>query len=325
MPAARSTAAAASSPTSRCAGPVEGFNPSRFGRTCGRGRCSPTYAAALPAEGDERIQGRRQEPTLLGAASWSPTRWWPSSETSSWRRTREDGRSGLHGGRGVHPGDDPVRHRHRAVRRRRGAAQPHRDDPQAQFALSQFASGQQPVESRRLRIDTSRPGRGQSRRIPPFHMLPAAQPVGSDWPGAGSDAMSDGTRRCRPARIVLRSLKRRMRLERLEISGFKSFPDRADVAFDTGVTAIVGPNGAARATSSTPSHGCSASRAPRASAASGWKTSFSAAATRASRPPPPKCRAASSDRGRARRRCRRRRSTTETADRLLGRRPADAR
>jgi chromosome segregation protein len=34
-----------------------------------------------------------------------------------------------------------------------------------------------------------------------------------------------------------------MRLERLEISGFKSFPDRADLSFDRGVTAIVGPNG----------------------------------------------------------------------------------
>jgi chromosome segregation protein len=34
-----------------------------------------------------------------------------------------------------------------------------------------------------------------------------------------------------------------MRLERLEIAGFKSFPERADLAFDSGVTAIVGPNG----------------------------------------------------------------------------------
>lgn len=34
-----------------------------------------------------------------------------------------------------------------------------------------------------------------------------------------------------------------MRLNRLEISGFKSFPDRAELAFDDGVTAIVGPNG----------------------------------------------------------------------------------
>ena len=34
-----------------------------------------------------------------------------------------------------------------------------------------------------------------------------------------------------------------MRLERLEINGFKSFSDRAELAFDQGVTAIVGPNG----------------------------------------------------------------------------------
>ena len=34
-----------------------------------------------------------------------------------------------------------------------------------------------------------------------------------------------------------------MRLNYLEISGFKSFPERAELAFDTGVTAIVGPNG----------------------------------------------------------------------------------
>jgi chromosome segregation protein len=34
-----------------------------------------------------------------------------------------------------------------------------------------------------------------------------------------------------------------MRLERLEIHGFKSFSDRAELTFDHGVTAIVGPNG----------------------------------------------------------------------------------
>src|SRR5262245_16542222 len=34
-----------------------------------------------------------------------------------------------------------------------------------------------------------------------------------------------------------------MRLNRLEIAGFKSFPDRSELTFDIGVTAIVGPNG----------------------------------------------------------------------------------
>src|SRR5512142_1649901 len=34
-----------------------------------------------------------------------------------------------------------------------------------------------------------------------------------------------------------------MRLQRLEINGFKSFSDRSELAFDADVTAIVGPNG----------------------------------------------------------------------------------
>ena len=34
-----------------------------------------------------------------------------------------------------------------------------------------------------------------------------------------------------------------MRLNHIEIAGFKSFPERAELAFDGGVTAIVGPNG----------------------------------------------------------------------------------
>ena len=34
-----------------------------------------------------------------------------------------------------------------------------------------------------------------------------------------------------------------MRLSKLHINGFKSFPDRAELGFDIGVTAIVGPNG----------------------------------------------------------------------------------
>ena len=34
-----------------------------------------------------------------------------------------------------------------------------------------------------------------------------------------------------------------MRLDHIKIAGFKSFPERAELAFDDGVTAIVGPNG----------------------------------------------------------------------------------
>src|SRR5688500_7351677 len=34
-----------------------------------------------------------------------------------------------------------------------------------------------------------------------------------------------------------------LKLERLELHGFKSFHDRTELHFDSGVTAVVGPNG----------------------------------------------------------------------------------
>ena len=34
-----------------------------------------------------------------------------------------------------------------------------------------------------------------------------------------------------------------MKLKKLEISGFKSFPDKARISFPEGISAIVGPNG----------------------------------------------------------------------------------
>ena len=34
-----------------------------------------------------------------------------------------------------------------------------------------------------------------------------------------------------------------LRLDRLEIAGFKSFSDKTEVRFPTGITGVVGPNG----------------------------------------------------------------------------------
>ena len=51
------------------------------------------------------------------------------------------------------------------------------------------------------------------------------------------------------------------------VAGFKSFPDRSELTFDTGSLPSLGRTAAARATSSTRSPGCLASRAPRACAA----------------------------------------------------------
>lgn len=37
-----------------------------------------------------------------------------------------------------------------------------------------------------------------------------------------------------------------MQLEKIEMSGFKSFADKTTIEFDKGVTAVVGPNGSGK-------------------------------------------------------------------------------
>jgi chromosome segregation protein len=40
-----------------------------------------------------------------------------------------------------------------------------------------------------------------------------------------------------------------MKLKKLEVSGFKSFYDKASIEFPQGISAVVGPNGCGKATS----------------------------------------------------------------------------
>src|SRR5216684_3733388 len=69
--------------------------------------------------------------------------------------------------------------------------------------------------------------------------LPAAKPTASHRIADSLD--NPQSSRCTPQSVIRNGWS--MRLERLEINGFKSFSDRSELAFDKGVTAIVGPNG----------------------------------------------------------------------------------
>lgn len=65
-----------------------------------------------------------------------------------------------------------------------------------------------------------------------------------------------------------------MFLKRLDVIGFKSFAERISVDFVKGVTAVVGPTEAEKATSRMPFAGFSANNRHALFAAEKWKTSF---------------------------------------------------
>ena len=103
------------------------------------------FADQFTAEGDTRLSAaNKNKKRARQAASPSPTRW---SRTSGVRCKSAEGRRSTRPPSrkddDLHPGDDPLRHRRRALRHRRSAQEPDRKDPQAQFALSQFAEAVQ--------------------------------------------------------------------------------------------------------------------------------------------------------------------------------------
>ena len=82
----------------------------------------------------------------------------------------------------------------------------------------------------------------EGRRYGPLSLLNPSQKARYSSKGSGPVRVRFGRRRM-PTRMSARISVCLMRLERLEINGFKSFSDRSELAFDKGVTAIVGPNG----------------------------------------------------------------------------------
>lgn len=70
------------------------------------------------------------------------------------------------------------------------------------------------------------------------------------------------------------------KLKRLEMTGFKSFPDHIALEFLRGVTAIVGPNGSGKSNISDAIRWVLGEHNPRVLRGARWKTLFSEGPTR---------------------------------------------
>ena len=109
-------------PDERFDGPVEGFNPTRFGRSLYARQLFAGFAERFYAEGDSRpgTKGNDRRAVAPGFAVDDPM----LDGIPAVRRTqaRQDGPGGLGAGPSVHLRDGPVRDRFGRVRRRRGAA-----------------------------------------------------------------------------------------------------------------------------------------------------------------------------------------------------------
>ena len=114
-------------PDRRFDGPVEGFNPTRFGRTLYARNLFDVYAQRFARKGDTRIS---QAPTAP-ARELSPGFDVTDAMVAEFQRPRrevegQDRRGGLAEGSAVHQGDDPLRDRSGPVRRRGRAQGPGR-------------------------------------------------------------------------------------------------------------------------------------------------------------------------------------------------------
>ena len=66
-----------------------------------------------------------------------------------------------------------------------------------------------------------------------------------------------------------------MQLEKIEMSGFKSFADKTTIEFDKGVTAVVGPNGSGKSNLSEAIKWVLGEQSAKSLRGNGWMTLFS--------------------------------------------------
>ncbi len=107
-------------------GPIEGFNPTRFGRSLWARQTFQNFADEYTAEGDTRLSAANKNQKRIArgfVVNDADVERLPSRAQAA---EDHDRRGELRQGRRVHPDDDSLRHRPGALRRRGSAAEPDR-------------------------------------------------------------------------------------------------------------------------------------------------------------------------------------------------------
>ena len=110
-------------------GPIEGFNPTKFGRSLYARQLFATFAQRFWAEGDTRQQPSGKDRQVVGPDFVVDDAMLGGVPQAGDILRREDGRAGVCDRPALHQGDDPLRHRPVALRRGNGAPAPHGSRP----------------------------------------------------------------------------------------------------------------------------------------------------------------------------------------------------
>ena len=146
------------------AGPVEGFNPSRFGRSIYARQAFANFAQRFSAEGDTRIRGEAQGSPLRREGVRRDRRHDQRLQGDAGQRPRQGGRRGVQQGHHLHPRHDSLRHRPGPLRRRRGAPSADRRRPAGRYRPVAVPGSDKALGERTALADASEPRNPLSRR-----------------------------------------------------------------------------------------------------------------------------------------------------------------
>ena len=138
-------------------GPIEGFNPTRFGRSLWARQTFQNFADEYTAEGDTRLSAANKNQKRIARGFVVNDQMLNDYRASLKRAEDHDRRGELHEGRRVHSDDDSLRHRPGALRRRGSAAEPDRQGSAGAVRAAAVSGGRQADRTGARKGDRKRP------------------------------------------------------------------------------------------------------------------------------------------------------------------------